>query len=491
MKRPVERRSTVTIVLIAVLAAGVTLYQLARPGFLFGITPDIAAWLGGSIRLVHGAMPYRDFDLVQPPGFPLLASPFAFLSEWIGTRDALAALRLVTPLLAAASVLLVGKVVRPYGLCAVVIACGVMALYPAQMYALRSGLLESVDAAFCLAGAALLFEGRSFSTSRRRVLIGGIAFGIAGTIKAPAIVPVLVVAVLCLPEPRQRLLPFLTGVVAGFGIPTLPFFVMAPGSFIRDVVTTALSSIPAGHRVSLVVRLGDITGTSGFGGGAVAAIIATVVIAAIVAAAFALRRQPPSALEWFALAATVLTAVAQLGPAYYYANYTAFVTPFLALLLGISVARLVAQRSQRIAVAAAALGVALLFAHQVVAIGGLATSDIAGVVDAVVPAGACTLSDAPSKLVTTNRFEAATPGCNDMIDPEGATLSYGYGSAGAVRLWTDEVAHSDYMVTSTPFADWYIPPDAALRANVAANFRVLRRGRLLFYIRNGFAAGDG
>ena len=65
----------------AVLAAAITLYQLTRPGYLFGITPDISAWLGGSIRLVHGALPYRDFDLMQPPGFTLLASPFAFLSE--------------------------------------------------------------------------------------------------------------------------------------------------------------------------------------------------------------------------------------------------------------------------------------------------------------------------------------------------------------------------------------------------------------------------
>ena len=125
MRQEVDRSSTLIIRVIAVLAAGITLYQVSRPGFLFGITPDIAAWLGGSIRLVHGAMPYRDFDLLQPPGFTLLASPLAFLSEWIGTRDALAVLRLCTPLLAAASVLLIGKVVRHHGPPAVIVACGV------------------------------------------------------------------------------------------------------------------------------------------------------------------------------------------------------------------------------------------------------------------------------------------------------------------------------------------------------------------------------
>ncbi len=256
MRPGIDRSATVVISVFAVLAAGITLYQVSRPGFLFGVTPDIASWFGASIRLVHGAIPYRNFDLLQPPGFTLLASPFALLSEWIGTRDALAVLRLCTPLLAAACVLLIGKVVRHRGLAAVIVACGVMALYPAELYALRSGLLESVVDFFCLAGAALMFVGDSLSTSRRRILLGGIAFGIAGAVKTPAIVPALVLSVLCFSDLRHRLLPFLTGVVAGFGVPTLPFFLLAPGSFMRDVLTAALASAPGAHRVSVPIRLG-------------------------------------------------------------------------------------------------------------------------------------------------------------------------------------------------------------------------------------------
>jgi alpha-1,2-mannosyltransferase len=491
MKQEVDRSSTVIIGMFAVLAAGITLYQVFRPGFLFGLTPDIASWLGASIRLVHGAIPYRDFDMLQPPGFTLLASPFAFLSEWIGTRDALAVLRLCTPLLAAASVLLIGKVVRHRGPPAVIVACGVMAFYPAELYALRSGLLESVVDFFCVAGAALMFDGDSLSPSRRRILLGGIAFGIAGAVKAPAIVPVLVLSVLCLSDLRHRLLPFLTGVVAGFGVPTLPFFLLAPGSFMRDVLTAALASAPGAHRVSIPVRLGDITGTSAFGAGAPAAIIATAAIVGIVVASFLLRPRQPSTLEWFAIAATVLAVIAQLAPTYYFAHYTAFVAPFLGVLLGISLARLFERRSERIGTWIAAVGIALLFIHQVIAISTLATPDIAGVVDAQIPAGGCTLSDAPEKLMTTDRFVATAPHCNDMIDPEGATLSYGFGSTGAEDLWTVMVEHSDYMVTSIPFAHWYIPPDARLRAYVTANFRPHAIGGLLFYIRIGFPSGSG
>jgi hypothetical protein len=489
MKRPRDTTATVIIAAAGLLAAGITVYQLTRPGFVFGITPDISAWFGSSIRLVHGALPYRDFDLLQPPGFALLASPFAFLSELIGTRDALAALRLCTPILAAGNVLLIGKVVRHRGPAAVIVACGVMAFLPAELYAIRSGLLEPVVDLFCLAGAALVFDGDGFAASRRRILVGGVAFGIAGTVKAPAIVPVLVVAVLCIPEIRRRLLPFLAGVVLGFGIPTLPFFLAAPGAFIRDVIGTLLGRIPAGNRVSIPVRLGDLTGASAFGRGAALPLIVTVVLAAIVIAAFVLPRRKPAPLEWFAIGATILVGLAQLGPALYYEHYAAFVAPFLGMLLGISLGRLAERRSRRTAMAIATAAVVVLLVNQVVSLHGESTPDLAGTVDAVVPAGGCALSDAPSKLVTTNRFVAGAPGCTDIIDPAGATLSHGYGSAGTEQLWTTALDQADYLVTSTPFAYWYIPPDDALRAYVAEHFRMLRFGGLLFYVRNGFPAG--
>lgn len=483
-----DRATTFVIVVAAVIAAGVTLYQLTRPGFLFGITPDISAWLGGSMRLVHGALPYRDFVFTQPPGFVLLASPLAFLSQLIGTRDGLAVLRLGTPLLAAGSVLLIGKVVRHHGPAAVIVACGVMALFPAELYAIRSGLLEPVVAFFCLAGAALIFKGDTFAGSRR-VVAGGVAFGIAGTVKVPAILPVLVVAGLCLPEVRGRLLPFLGGVAAGFGIPTLPFFLAAPASFIRDVVGTQFSRIPASHRVSIPIRLGHLTGVSAFGSDDLLAIAATVVLAAIVVAAFVVPRGRPTTFEWFAIVATVAVALAQLGPAWYYPHYAAFMAPFLGMLLGVSLARLVGRRTPRIAQTIAAVGVAVLLTNQLLVLRGEAAPDIARVVDAVIPAGACTLSDAPSKLVTTDRFVAAIPGCTDMTDPQGTTLAYGYGAAGAGQAWIVAFEHANYVVTVAPVADWYIPPDAALRAYVAAHFRTLHAGGLLFYVRNGFPAG--
>jgi hypothetical protein len=482
-----DRGSTYIIAASAALAAGLTVYQLTRPGFLFGITPDISAWLGGSIRLVHGAIPYRDFDLTQPPGFALLASPFAFLSEPIGTRNALGVLRCCTPLLAAGNVLLIGRVVRHRGRAALIVACGVMAFFPAELYAIRSGLLEPVVNFFCLAGAAFIFDGDGFTASMRRVVIGGLAFGIAGTVKAPAIIPVLVVAALCLPEGRLRLLPFAGGVVAGFAIPTLPFFLISPSGFVRDVIGTQLGRIPAADRVPIPVRLGDLTGVGG--GSDALAVIATVVLAVFVIEAFVVSRRRPSRLEWFAIAATVLAGVAQLWPAWYYEQYAAFIAPFLGMLLAISMARLTEGRSPRVAIAIATAGAAVLLASQVVLVQGESMPDVAATVDAIVPPGGCAVSDAPSNLVTTNRFVASAAGCTDMTDSQGATLSYGYRSAGAQQLWMRAVEHADYLVTNILFATWYIPPDPALTSYVATHFRLVQAGGLLFYVRNGFPVG--
>ena len=310
-------------------------------------------------------------------------------------------------------------------------------------------------------------------------------------VKAPGIVPILVLTVLSFSDFRRRLLPFLTGAIVGFGVPTLPFFLFAPASFLRDILTAALSSAPGTSRVPIITRLSDITGISAVNGGTNDVIIVTVVIVVMVTASFVLHpRRQPSMLEWFAIAATVLAVIAQLLPAYYFANYTAFVAPFLGLLLGLSLARLFEPSVTWVGVAIASAAIVLLFAHQALSAHNLTTRDIAGVVDAEIPAGACALSDAPEQLMTTNRFVATAPECNTMIDPEGATLSYGFGSARAEHLWMVCVERSDYIVTTTLFERWYIPPDAQLRQYVSANFQLHVVGKEIFYVRNGFPFGN-
>lgn len=112
----------------------------------------------------------------------------------------------------------------------------------------------------------------------------------------------------------------------------------------------------------LLARLSTITGTSALGGGDRVAVLATVLIIVIVIAAFVLPRRRPAPLEWLAIGATALGAVAQLGPSYYFTNYAAFMAPFVALLLAIALARLIAAQWPSVAVVLAVAGVGVVFA---------------------------------------------------------------------------------------------------------------------------------
>src|SRR5579875_2761179 len=64
------------ITIATVLALGLRLYQLTRPGYLLSVTEyDDGPYFGSALRLVSGVLPYRDFLLVQPPGITLLMIP--------------------------------------------------------------------------------------------------------------------------------------------------------------------------------------------------------------------------------------------------------------------------------------------------------------------------------------------------------------------------------------------------------------------------------
>src|SRR4029077_12525883 len=69
---------------------GIGLAQLAAPGALRGVLGynlgyDDGVYMGAPTRLVHGALPYRDFVIVYPPGHVYLMAPIALLGRLIGT----------------------------------------------------------------------------------------------------------------------------------------------------------------------------------------------------------------------------------------------------------------------------------------------------------------------------------------------------------------------------------------------------------------------
>ena len=73
------------------------LFQLSRPGYLLGVTEyDDGALFGNAVRLVNGAVPYRDFAVVQPPGSIVLMAPVALVAKVTGTAWGLGIARLLS-----------------------------------------------------------------------------------------------------------------------------------------------------------------------------------------------------------------------------------------------------------------------------------------------------------------------------------------------------------------------------------------------------------
>ncbi|HET7245320.1 MAG TPA: glycosyltransferase 87 family protein, partial [Streptosporangiaceae bacterium] len=340
----------VRAVIIGTGAVGLALrlWILCSRGLMSIIQFDDGPYFGSAVRLVHGVLPYRDYAFVQPPGITELMSPAALDSYLGGTAWALVIGRLLTVCAGAAAVVLAGFLVRHRGALAVLLVGGIMAIYPAGASSARTVLLEPWLVLFCLAGAVAIFDGDRITASTKRLAWGGAAFGFAGAIKVWAIVPVLVIAVLCLPQVKRAAV-FAGGVAAGFLIPVLPFAIAAPARFYDDVVVAQLARIS--NRTAAWNRLNSMLGlpNKALSPGAVItlaiALVAFVIVAQI--AASRVTRRPPAPLDWFALVSAALIVAMLLWPPYYAAHYAAFLGPFLALCLALPVARLVTGIAER------------------------------------------------------------------------------------------------------------------------------------------------
>src|SRR5439155_1211382 len=113
--------------------------------------------------------------------------------------------RVLTVLASAGGVVLAGLLVRHRGALAALIACGVLAVFPDSIAAAHTVLVEPWLVLFCLLGAVAVFDRDRLTASRRRLAWGGLAFGFAGAIEGWAIIPVLVVAAICLPWIRRTI----------------------------------------------------------------------------------------------------------------------------------------------------------------------------------------------------------------------------------------------------------------------------------------------
>jgi hypothetical protein len=504
-------------------------FQYTRPGFLLGVTEyDDGPYFGSAVRLVHGSMPYRQFVLVQPPGITLLMSPAALLSYWTGTGWGLAIGRILTLLAGAAGVALAGLLVRHRGLLAVLVTCGIMAVYSDAVAAAHTVLVEPWLVLFCLAGAVAVFDRDRITTSTKRLAWGGVLFGFAGAVEAWAIVPVIVLAALCLPQLKRAAI-YAGGVAAGFLIPVLPFAIAGPRQFYHSLITAQVGYRAHAVRVGFLLRLRNMIGFPYALGWpktilllAVLALVIFVIVAQ--AAAVAVTHRPPPTLDWFATVSTVLIVAMFLWPPQFHYHFAQFLTPFLALSLALPVSRLLygsqpgdgvavswprtsgPQAARRLGMAiasvtAVALAVVALFQLRFEGENVQVIGPVPAAIDRLIPPGACVLTDQVSVTLLANRFESTDPRCPQMVDSLGTTLALSHGlkpRTGAAQVpavnaaWHQAFSNAQYVIL-TPSNIRRIAWTTALEAYLTDHFTQIYESpsQLIVYARKGLRSVTG
>jgi uncharacterized membrane protein HdeD (DUF308 family) len=464
---------------------------------------DDGVYLGAALRLANGALPYRDFAFVHPPGIPVLAAPLGILGD---TRDAMAAARIVTAIVASLNAALAAYALRDRGRVAMLVAGLTVAVFPLAVSADHTLTLEPYLVLFCLLGTVTMFSGGKLATPRR-ILLAGTLFGFAGAVKVWAVFPVVAALCVCVPLWRSALRPFGSGLAIGFGVLSLPFLLLAPGAFVHDVVVAQVSRSSSeqgfrsiGERLELILGVG--TPASAQANTHLAWGVALILGGAIAEVYLVAARK--SRFEWFVLAATALIVAYMLFVLdEFYDYYAYFTVAFGALLLGACSARLVegirrvTEPSGGIAARRFAAAAFALFAVLIVlaAVAGVRSGtsyarfflsrayDPQETVAAQIPAGACVVFDQAGAVIDSNRFTATRPGCPALVDPFGLWLTDNDGmpppaspiSETFVAKWRSWLNHADYAVLAIPRSD-YLPWTADLTAWFESDYRLVASG---------------
>jgi alpha-1,2-mannosyltransferase len=362
------------ILVATVLALALRLFLVTRPGYLTSGTVeyDDGVYMGAALRLLHGALPYKDYAFVQPPGIVVVALPGALVGTLTSQATGLAAARVLSVLASTACVPLAGRLVRHRGAITVAVTAGILAVYPADVLSARTLLLEPwMNLACLLAVSAAVRQGRL--ASPRWLAWAGVAFGVGVAIKFWAAVPAAVLLAACLIDRPpagtsrvRRAAALAGGTVGGFAVLTAPFALFAPSAFIHETLLDQVSrqgaDSPLSLRLAHLTGLIDVLGLNGkfalpgttahslFGMGAEGsthtvsvgwpAFAAAALGIAVIAAGYLHGRRQRTPLEWFALVTAVLATAAILQYSAFFYHYPDFPAPWLAIAVGTAIGSL-------------------------------------------------------------------------------------------------------------------------------------------------------
>ncbi|HEY5111013.1 MAG TPA: hypothetical protein VII67_01650 [Acidimicrobiales bacterium] len=497
--RPLFKWSQATAIAVAVgaLSLGLSLWQLTVPGFLQFY--DSGVYLAATFHLVSGALPYRDFTFVQPPGLLLLLSPVGFFSRVFGTHDGFVLARVVGAVVTGLNVSLLAWLVRPRGRVAMLIAGLGLALMPVASSVSSGVKLEPYLILFVLLGLLVIFSTPADGeASNRRLVVGGILFGVAAAVKLWAFFPFIALAVCLMPRYRRRVVVFLSASAISFAAICLPFFLSAPSSFISQVFTEQLTRKANNtNNGGVIFRLKAMTGfqLTSLQPTDREVVIAFVALVVLVAVAFS-RRIDRNLLDVFLLLASLVTVGALLVGPDTYTYYGYFTAPFLLGLVGVCVTRLgvptrrlvngirAPRRLRRLGTEVLALGGAVLVVALIVE-GTSFYSNYAyeygydgypfSAITNLIPAGSCVVYDQVVYGVVSNRL-STDPNCPEPVDLGGMWMAWGdqliAPSQTFAAQWQSYFEAAQYAVLSAPYNSTYvgIPWTPSLRAWFGRNY---------------------
>lgn len=404
---------------------------------------DTGVYLGASIRLVHGVLPYRDFALMHPPGIALLLSPASALAPLIGTSSVLVLARVLTIATMGLNCLMVARLLRSRGQLASLVGGCFLALYSDGAASDTVVMLEPFLVAFTLASLLVLTSDGAV-VSGRRVTWAGVLMGIAGVIKIWAVFPFAVVTLALLWRHRSDARRFALGAGAVATVVCLPFVVAAPRAFFTDVIQSQLQrtngdapSTGWAYRMNDMLHMAFRPFVTIPGSGVVAAVL----LALAVGTALRHRRSDLTFLDAVVVLSLVAVVASLLHASEFYPYYSYFPVTLGALAVGSLVGlvnrtvterfpprRGAHRRLRRGAMAVTLVTIAACFASSCLkfdrfytTLRGLTPSGVA--LAAAIPQGACVTSNVAAYLLLANRFTPHTRACPAVVDPFGLWLA--------------------------------------------------------------------
>lgn len=419
------RSSWIAPAVLCLIAVGVRVIPLAGSGGLVnGLEYDGGVMLSATLHLLAGEMPFEDFIYLHPPGSLLLFAPIAMLAPSIGEQGALVLLRLALVIVGGVNTLLIGVLLRRFGLTAVVVGAGMYAVWPVVTSTERMVMLEPI-LNLCLLGALIAIRR---STRNGGAWVAGLLLGAALSVKYWAVIDVLIVgAVIVVRFGRSGLWRYLVGGLIGASVLALPFFLRAPIQMWQQTVVVQLT------RPATDTTLADrINMLSAFFGapeldrllpwGAWAALWLGLLALAVLPIFDTLRsRRPPrewSEPVWWGLLA-LAHGVVLAASAVFYDHYATWLVAPVALTTGAATARVRRAAFRRAIAAASAVLTLAVLAPQFVA--RHHPGDHGALPSAT--AGYVCLWGSPEALIAANAAaRGIAEGCDVYVDPFGANL---------------------------------------------------------------------